>query len=509
MLEDNFPALLTFPLASTSILGGVWLCNETRFLARSSAVASFLTANKPAYISFDPLKSKIKMKLLLLSLLALTTCGQASCSSQAKLHARETRSLSGLTRARPSIAHPHPLVLARGRNALKGGRASRQRATLTLPNSDPGPTKKKLSKRIVTGWLLAFAGTAVIFSGDVLYTLVLVTVAMMAQYEYFNTVMMTPVKPARRISFVASLAMYICACKFPHQHQLGLPIGFTAIIMWFLVMRPKPGSIADISTTLMGLVYTGLMPSYWAVLRCMKDVPGVDTAVSTGLAAWVQKVSPVSVAADVVSQGAITYWFTALGCALSDVGAYFGGKKWGRNKISSVCPAAGGASPNKTVEGFLSGAAMAMVTAIIGAKVMGWPHWVFTGIMYGTLVSVISLLGDLMASMIKRDAGVKDFGNIFPGHGGILDRLDSYIFVGPAAYAFVTLFLPFIDRIGVGPGMAGVASVVSGIAIMCTISRREFWTQITSGLNGLGNQIEPNLDPKPEEMNREDNKRET
>eukprot|EP00954_Amorphochlora_amoebiformis_P002337 183669-Amorphochlora_amoeboformis.AAC.1 len=98
--------------------------------------------------------------------------------------------------------------------------------------------------------------------------------------------------------------MYICACKFPHQHQLGLPIGFTAIIMWFLVMRPKParvishhrgaglgvwvrvglglgirvrvrGSIADISTTLMGLVYTGLMPSYWAVLRCMKDVPGV------------------------------------------------------------------------------------------------------------------------------------------------------------------------------------------------------------------------------------------
>lgn len=67
-----------------------------------------------------------------------------------------------------------------------------------------------------------------------------------------------------------------------------------------------------------------------------------------------------------------------------------------------MCPAAGGASPNKTVEGFLSGAFMAISTALIGAKVMGWPQWFFSGAIYGVMVSFISLVGDLMASMIKR-----------------------------------------------------------------------------------------------------------
>mmetsp|Transcript_9285 Transcript_9285/g.16983 ORF Transcript_9285/g.16983 Transcript_9285/m.16983 type:complete len:508 (+) Transcript_9285:101-1624(+) len=344
----------------------------------------------------------------------------------------------------------------------------------------------KLAKRIVTGWVLAFAGTAVIFSGDILYSLVLFSVAMMAQFEYFSTVIKTSVNPARRISFVTSLAMYVCACKFPMQHQLGLPLGFAAVVMWFLVMRPKPGSIADISTTIMGLVYTGLLPSYWARLRCMKDVPGLKQSLVTTLDSALRWASPIPVANDVISQGAITYWFTALGCALSDVGAYFGGKRWGKRKISEVCPAAGGASPNKTVEGFLSGATMAMVTALIGAKVMGWPSWAFSGALYGVMVSVINLLGDLMASMLKRDAGVKDFGNIFPGHGGVLDRLDSYIFIGPAAYAYVTLFLPFVERMGATTTGLGVVGLMATVTAMVTISRREFWTAVMeNGENGM------------------------
>jgi len=341
--------------------------------------------------------------------------------------------------------------------------------------SDAPKKKKSIGKRIVTGWLLALTGTLVIFSGNVLYTSVLVLVAMMAQQEYFNTVMMTGVNPARRISFVASLAMYVCACTFPLQHQLGLPLGFAAVVMWFLVMRPKPGSIADISTTVMGLVYTGLLPSYWARLRCIQDGIHVSPHLAATLDQGFRWLSPLPVASDVVTAGAITYWFTATSCALSDVGAYFGGRKWGKTKISEVCPAAGGASPNKTVEGFLSGSVLAIVTALIGAKIMSWPHWWFSGFMYGILISVINLLGDLMASMIKRDAGVKDFGNCFPGHGGVLDRLDSYIFVGPSAYAFVTLFLPLVAKIGVAPMAAGVLGVVGSIAVMCDISRRDFW----------------------------------
>lgn len=130
-----------------------------------------------------------------------------------------------------------------------------------------------------------------------------------------------------------------------------------------------------------------------------------------------------------------------------DVGAYFIGKKYGRHKLSQISAAAGAASPNKSVEGALAGFVSCSLLSIVGAYVMHWPAWMLTGAAYGLLISVLGLLGDLTASIMKRDAGVKDTGSILPGHGGLLDRFDSYILSAPVAFWFVKDVLPYVDRL--------------------------------------------------------------
>lgn len=118
----------------------------------------------------------------------------------------------------------------------------------------------------------------------------------------------------------------------------------------------------------------------------------------------------------------------------TDTFAFFTGKLLGKYKL---CP---DVSPNKTIEGAIGG--------IIGCTTIAIIYFHFLGIKTYTLViifsicaSLISILGDLTASKIKREFGVKDFGNFLPGHGGILDRFDSVLFIAPIVFYFVTYYI--------------------------------------------------------------------
>lgn len=109
--------------------------------------------------------------------------------------------------------------------------------------------------------------------------------------------------------------------------------------------------------------------------------------------------------------------------AAADVGAYFGGRSLGRHKLAPRV------SPGKTWEGFAAGMLAAAAAAVAGAVIFGMPVWAWLALC--VLVALVSVVGDLFESMFKRRAGLKDSGNLLPGHGGVLDRIDSITAAGP------------------------------------------------------------------------------
>lgn len=123
---------------------------------------------------------------------------------------------------------------------------------------------------------------------------------------------------------------------------------------------------------------------------------------------------------------------------LSDSGAYFAGLKFGKHKLAPVV------SPNKTIEGALGGLVAAMAGMLIYALVLDLAFPQFTvnygmAILYGLIGSLAGVFGDLCFSIIKRQTGIKDYGNLIPGHGGVLDRFDSMMMVAPLMESLLLL----------------------------------------------------------------------
>lgn len=284
--------------------------------------------------------------------------------------------------------------------------------------------------RIFSGIVAIAVALLMIFFGGWFFTVGLCIIVYLGQLEYFQMARAKGMAPAGKTTLVVSQVLLITASLAPALTDAMFPLAGT-LICFYLLFQPKLATIADISASILGLFYGGYLPSYWVRLR-------VGLAPAVAIAEPLNGYLPASWhELSTLPQG-LTATLLAFVCIwAADIGAYIVGKFFGRTRLSEI-------SPKKTVEGAVFGVLGSVAVAVAGAWYLDWPSWQFSGLALGLLVGIASLLGDLTESMMKRDAGVKDSGQLIPGHGGILDRADSYVFTAPLVYYFVTLLLPLL-----------------------------------------------------------------
>ncbi len=136
----------------------------------------------------------------------------------------------------------------------------------------------------------------------------------------------------------------------------------------------------------------------------------------------------------ITSTGGIYYLLLVLNFScVCDMGAYFVGVSMGKTKL---CPEI---SPNKTVEGALGGIISSVIASLIITLCFGYFDKILLTLLFTIPLCVAGMAGDLFASTIKRKVGIKDYGNLIPGHGGILDRVDSMLFIAPLVYCLMLI----------------------------------------------------------------------
>lgn len=265
----------------------------------------------------------------------------------------------------------------------------------------------KNATRMLTGFIMGTIAMGCIMLGGVALLGLLTVVIFFASKEYVKILEHKGFYPSLKI-MLASEALLAIITYFDRTEYVALALTLCtfAAFMWVLFRGRQP-YIANVSTTILGFVYCGYFPLHLQLLRDISSEQYHD-----GL-------------------GFVVMMFVAI--LLTDVGCYYAGTRFGKHKLAPVI------SPNKTIEGSVGGA----ICAITGALIVGYSigvEW-YLSVIAGLICTVFAQIGDLCESLIKRDAGVKDSGNSLPGHGGFLDRTDSFVFTIPVMFYFCKYFI--------------------------------------------------------------------
>lgn len=277
--------------------------------------------------------------------------------------------------------------------------------TRPADNGDYGtakPTERDLPVAVAAGVGLGILALLAFSRGPGLTATLATVVVMAAAVEVFDALRRAGHRPATLLGLVATGSLMIGAyVKGERAVPLILALAMLCSMLWYLlgVVRARPA--VNVGMTLLGLLWVGFLGSFACLMLRYPNREGVAFLLATVLAV-----------------------------VANDVGALFVGRQFGNTPLAEAI------SPNKTVEGFVGGL---LVTLLVCAVVVrGIAPWTLgSALALAVVVSLVGPAGDLCESMVKRDLGLKDMGNVLPGHGGVLDRFDSLLFVLPAVYYLI------------------------------------------------------------------------
>lgn len=268
-----------------------------------------------------------------------------------------------------------------------------------------------LKDRLIVGVVGAALAILILLTGEITLGIAVSVLALMALAEIYGAIgIIKSNLPLSIIGASSSLAVLIF-CNFGLSSAIsGVLFAFLMALMIYMVVTHKSNHLSDVAMCFFATVYSVFLMAHLILIRKSEN-------------------------------GAFLIWIPLITAWLSDTMAYTFGRLFGKHKLIPQV------SPKKTVEGaaggVVGGVVFMMVYGAICAFGFNMPVAWWKLVSLGLLGSIISQFGDLAASWIKRERGIKDFSNLLPGHGGVLDRFDSVLFTAPLVYYFNLLFKIF------------------------------------------------------------------
>jgi len=271
---------------------------------------------------------------------------------------------------------------------------------------------KKLGLRV----LVAIFGIPIIvflvLTGGWAFVLLVLIINLLAQFEFYKLTELKQMLPLKILGLIGTILITISFYQFGIEKLWLIIFALFYVTLLIELFRNKGSATLNISGTTWGFFYPTVFFSFHILIRELPKSLNLEYAAG---GRWVLFML-------------VTIW-------ICDTAAYFVGSAIGKNKLYQRI------SPNKTVEGAVAGFVFALLTAYFFHLLYIKDLSLMQCLVIGGIVGVMSQIGDLVESVFKRDAGVKDTSGILPGHGGFLDRFDAPLFVAPLVYFYLKFFV--------------------------------------------------------------------